>query len=184
MLAAGIIRGRFNINLFKKRYLWSFFSKSSISLSIIRIFLIVISIFNMVVSIISQLYMEISLYRNRIARKGKNRCCEILFQTAFYLNIYFILFFTVFFKLGTQFVMYYKLRCNSTQFVIYYKLRNYYKLQRNKPCENFRFNFGWTPSYQEIHCLAKSHPQWFTSSNVKRVRKYEKFEFITFLVDF
>ena len=34
-------------------------------------------------------------------------------------------------KLGTQFVMYCKLRCNSTQFVIYYKLRNYYKLQRN-----------------------------------------------------
>ena len=34
--------------------------------------------------------MEISLYRKRIARKGKNRCCEILFQTAFYLNIYFI----------------------------------------------------------------------------------------------
>ena len=37
-----------------------------------------------------------------------------------------------FLKIGTQFVMYYKLRCNSTQFVIYYKLRNYYKLQRNK----------------------------------------------------
>ena len=60
------------------------------SLSIIRIFLIVISIFNIDVSIIFQLYMEISLYRNRIARKGKNRCYEILFQTAFYLNIYFI----------------------------------------------------------------------------------------------
>ena len=40
-------------------------------------------------------------------------------------------FYPHFLKLGTQFVMYYKLRCNSTQFVIYYKLRNYYKLQRN-----------------------------------------------------
>ena len=40
-------------------------------------------------------------------------------------------FIRIFLKLGTQFVMYYKLRCNSTQFVIYYKLRNYYKLQRN-----------------------------------------------------
>ena len=39
-------------------------------------------------------------------------------------------FYPDFLKLGTQFVMYYKLRCNSTQFVIYYKLRNYYKLQR------------------------------------------------------
>ena len=112
------------------RYL-SFFSKSGISLSIIRIFLIVIPIFNIDVSIISQSYMEISLYRNRIARKGKNRCCEIIFQTAFYLNIYFILRFIRILKLGTQFEMYYKLRCNSTQFVIYNKLRNYYKLQRN-----------------------------------------------------
>ena len=40
-------------------------------------------------------------------------------------------FYPHFLKLGTQSVMYYKLRCNSTQFVIYYKLRNYYKLQRN-----------------------------------------------------
>ena len=61
----------------------------------------------------------------------KNRCCEILFQIAFYLNIYFILGFIRFLKLGMQFVMYYKLRCNSTQFVIYYKLPNYYKLQCN-----------------------------------------------------
>ena len=82
--------------------------------------------------LISQSYIEISLYRNRIARKGKNPCCEILFQTAFYLNIYFIFVFPHFLKFGTQFVMYYKLRCNSTQFVIYYKLRNYYKLQRNR----------------------------------------------------
>ena len=87
----------FNINLFKKRYL-SFFSKSGISLSIIRIFLIVIPIFNIDVSIISQSYMHISLYRNRIARKGKNRCCEILFQTAFYLNVYFICILSGFFK--------------------------------------------------------------------------------------
>ena len=71
LLAAGKIRGRkiaglsltaviFNTNLFKKRHI-SFFSKSSISLSIIRIFLIVISIFNIDVSIISQSYIEISL---------------------------------------------------------------------------------------------------------------------------
>ena len=64
------------------------------------------------VSIISQSYIEVSLYSNRIARKGKSRCCEILFQTAFYLNIYYKLILSAFFKLGTQFVMYYKLRCN------------------------------------------------------------------------
>ena len=80
------------------------------------------------VSIISQSYIEVSLYSNRIARKGKSRCSEILFQTAFYLNIYYKLILSAFFKLGTQFV---NCVAISTQFVIYYKLRNYYKLQRN-----------------------------------------------------
>ena len=47
-------------------------------------------------------------------------------------------FYPHFLKLGTQFVMYYKLRCNSTQFVIYYKLRNYYKLQRNSAASQQR----------------------------------------------
>ena len=46
-------------------------------------------------------------------------------------HLFYTVFYPHFLKLGTQFVMYYKLRCNSTQFVIYYKLRNYYKLQRN-----------------------------------------------------
>ena len=47
-----------------------------------------------------------------------------------------VAFYPDFLKLGTQFVMHYKLRCNLTQFVIYYKLRNYYKLQRNKAGDN------------------------------------------------
>ena len=50
----------------------------------------------------SQLYLNhiwrYPLYRNRIARKGENRCCEILFQTAFYLNIYFSCVLSGFFK--------------------------------------------------------------------------------------
>ena len=50
----------------------------------------------------SQLYLnhiwKYPLYRNRIARKGKNRCCEILFQTAFYLNIYYSSVLSGFFK--------------------------------------------------------------------------------------
>ena len=33
------------------------------------------------------MYQEISLFRNRIARKEKNRCCEVLFQIGFNLNI-------------------------------------------------------------------------------------------------
>ena len=75
--------------------------------------------------------MEISLYRNRIARKGKIVVVKFYFKLRFIWTFisYFVL--SGFLKLGTQFVMYYKLRCNSTQFVIYYKLRNYYKLQRN-----------------------------------------------------
>ena len=59
---------------------------------------------------------------------------------------YFVL--SAFLKLGTQFLMYYKLRCNSTQFVIYYKLRNYYKLQRNK-AESIVLSFD-TPYYTEL----------------------------------
>ena len=83
----------------------------------------------------SQLYLNhiwrYPLYRNRTARKGKIVVVKFYFKLRFIWTFISIAFYPDFLKLGTQFVIYYTLRCNSTQFVIHYKLRNYYKLQRN-----------------------------------------------------
>ena len=83
----------------------------------------------------SQLYLNY-IWRYPFTEIEKQEKGKII-VVKFYFKLRFIWAFisysvlSFFFKLRTQFVMYYKLRCNSTQFVIYYKLRNYYKLQRN-----------------------------------------------------
>ena len=104
---------------------------------------------------------------------------------------YFVL--SGFLKLGTQFVMYYKLRCNSTQFVIYYKLRNYYKLQRNKCtklCANASTNIDtktWTEPvgkpYREVCLRSELCPVMAHQPNSWSKHTGTRIEQVEFLVE-
>ena len=79
-------------------------------------------------------------------------------------HLFHIAFYPHFLKLGTQFVMYYKLRCNSTRFEMYYKLRNYYKLQRNTACISLALPLSVSPFTRDTHMVCL---QWNISQCVQ-----------------
>ena len=51
----------------------------------------------------------------------------------------------------------------------YFDLQWYY-ISFIEPSDYFRFN-SWLTNHKEVHQLAKSHAQWFTSNKFKRVRQ-------------